>query len=181
MAELSLIAAVAKNGIIGSEGTIPWHLPEDLRYFLKHTHGHVLIMGRRTYESIGRALPGRDNIVISRSLTDLPDAYVVSDLQSALDKANSFEPEKVFVIGGTSVYREVLPVVDYLMLTEIDEVFHGDKVFPGYATRELHKQLELKRSSGNLEVEKGPHKGMRYAFNVYSNIKDVVTGDVDAA
>lgn len=128
MQELVLVAAMARNRVIGHEGGMPWHLPADLKHFKAVTMGCPVVMGRRTFESIGRALPGRSNIVISRSRPQLPDGVeLAGSLEEALDLAGA---ERVMVIGGGQIYREALPRADRLELTLIDTVVTGDTVFP---------------------------------------------------
>ncbi|NBR79842.1 MAG: diacylglycerol kinase, partial [Alphaproteobacteria bacterium] len=103
MARIELVVAVAENGVIGHKGDMPWRLPSDLKHFKQVTMGLPVIMGRRTWESIGRVLPGRKNIVISRSLTDLPDGAVqVATPDAALEAADN---ERVMIIGGGEIYR----------------------------------------------------------------------------
>jgi dihydrofolate reductase len=128
---ITVIAAVARNGVIGRDGRIPWHIPGDLPRFKRITMGHPVIMGRRTWESLGRPLPGRRNIVISRTPGYAAGgAEVFASLAEAL-AACAGAPE-VFVIGGTEVYREALAVADRLLLTEIDADFEGDARFPPF-------------------------------------------------
>jgi dihydrofolate reductase len=128
---ITLIAAVARNGVIGREGRLPWRLPGDLQRFKAVTMGHPVIMGRKTWESIGRALPGRLNIVVSRTAGLAAAGCVVAgSLDEALRAAGS-SPE-VFVIGGAALYREVLPRADQLHLTRVIADFEGDVRFPEY-------------------------------------------------
>jgi dihydrofolate reductase len=127
---LSLIVARAANGVIGNKGGLPWHIPSDLKHFKSLTMGHPIIMGRKTWESIGRPLPGRRNIVVSRQDTfAAPGAQVVTSLQAALDACGG--EVEVFVIGGEQLYRQALPLADRLYLTEIGREFEGDTKFPG--------------------------------------------------
>ncbi|MBM3367674.1 MAG: dihydrofolate reductase [Betaproteobacteria bacterium] len=126
-----LVAAVAANGVIGANGAMPWHLPEDLRHFKALTLGHPVVMGRRTWESIGKPLPGRENIVISRRAGfDAPGASVASSLSAAL--ALCAGEAMVFVIGGGELYRESLPLAHGLVLTEIHRAYDGDTRFPDW-------------------------------------------------
>jgi len=129
-APLGLIAAVARNGVIGKDGALPWHLTEDLKHFKKITTGHAIIMGRKTYASIGRPLRGRRNIVISRAAgATFPGCEVARSLGEAIALARSTDPCP-FVIGGASVYDEALPLATELHLTTIDEDVEGDTHFP---------------------------------------------------
>jgi len=128
---IALIAAVAKNGVIGVDNRLPWRLPEDMRRFRALTLGHSVIMGRRTWQSIGKPLPERQNIVVTRTVTDPPDGIEFArSLDDALGRARL--PEPVFVIGGETLYREALPHARLMYLTEIQRDFEGDARFPGF-------------------------------------------------
>ena len=129
---IALIAAVAANGVIGSDNRLPWHLPEDLREFKRITLGKPLIMGRKTFESIGRPLPGRTNIVLSRQPGWQREGVVVaSDLAVALDLARELAgADEVMVIGGEQIYRQALPLAERLYLTLVDLDVAGDARFP---------------------------------------------------
>ena len=128
---LFLVAAVARNGVIGANGRLPWHLPDDLRYFKKVTLGHPEIMGRRTWESLGRPLPGRRNIVVTRRAGyAAPGASVTASLAGAV--ALCAGEAAAFVIGGAELYAEALPLADGLVLTEIDRDYEGDVRFPAW-------------------------------------------------
>ena len=136
---IALIAAAASNGAIGLEGRMPWHISEDLKYFKRVTMGAPVIMGRKTYASIGSALPGRANIVITRNTAFLSDdADVVYDVATGLCKAQAIAEidgsAEVFVIGGAEIYAQVLAVADKIYLTEIDGEFPGDAFFPDLDT-----------------------------------------------
>jgi len=129
--KIYLVAAVAANGVIGRDGRLPWHLPEDLKHFKRLTLGHPVIMGRRTWESLGRPLPSRDNIVVTRQAGyDAPGAAVASSLEAAL--ALCAGESMVFVIGGQQLFAESLPIAAGLVLTEIDRDYEGDTWFPQY-------------------------------------------------
>lgn len=126
---LSLIVAMSKNGVIGCENKLPWHLPEDLKHFKKVTMGKPVIMGRKTFESIGRILPGRKNIIISRQRDlKIEGVEVASSLGDAIKLCVGVE--EAFVIGGAQIYLEALPRVTRLYITEIDKEFLGDAKFP---------------------------------------------------
>lgn len=128
MTTLSMIVARSKNGVIGNRGSIPWHISADLKFFKKVTLGHPIIMGWRTWESIGRPLPGRKNIVLSRTHTELIDGItIVRTLEDALRLIP--EEEKAFVIGGAETYRAALPRLSEAYITEIDQEFDGDTYF----------------------------------------------------
>ena len=129
---VSLIAAVARNGVIGRDNAIPWRLPSDLKRFKALTFGHPVVMGRRTFQSLGRPLPGRDNIVVSRHGFRADGALVVPSLDEALDLARTKAGEggEIFVIGGAEIYRQTLAVADRLYITEVDATPIGDASFP---------------------------------------------------
>lgn len=126
---LSLIAAVSKNNIIGNDNRLIWHLPADLAHFKKITSGHTIIMGRKTYESIGRALPNRRNIIVTRQeFFEAPGCEVMGSLQEAVDSC--LKEEEVFIIGGGDIFTQVLPAADKIYLTRIYKDFDGDAKFP---------------------------------------------------
>ena len=129
---VSIVAAVARNGVIGAGGELPWHLPDELRLFKATTMGHVLVMGRRTYESVGRPLPGRTTVVVTRSPDWSPGAdevLVVHGIDEALGRARAIDDE-VFVVGGGELYEAALPHADRLLLTFVDQEPEGDTRFP---------------------------------------------------
>jgi dihydrofolate reductase len=125
---LSLIVAMAKNRVIGHDNKMPWHLPAELAYFKRITTGHPIIMGRKTFESIGRPLPGRRNIVVSRNANfHAPGIEVTNSLENALALCADENP---FVIGGASLYAEALKLAERLYVTEIEAELVGDTFFP---------------------------------------------------
>ncbi|MEY3932932.1 MAG: Dihydrofolate reductase [Pseudomonadota bacterium] len=129
MSKLSIIVAMSSNHVIGVNNTLPWHLTEDLKYFKSLTTGHTIIMGRKTYQSIGRPLPHRRNIVISRNTeTSYEGAEVVHSIEDAISISKN--DKEVFVIGGADIYKQALNQVDYLYITEIKKSFSGDAFFP---------------------------------------------------
>ncbi|MCS6987722.1 MAG: dihydrofolate reductase [Sphingomonadaceae bacterium] len=131
--EVVLVVAAAENGVIGRGGRLPWHLPQDLRRFRRLTLGHPVVMGRRTFESLGRPLEGRCNIVLSRDPAfTAPGAAVVRGLEEALAIAARGRPEgaPLFVIGGADVYRQALPLAHRIELTRVMGRPTGDAVFP---------------------------------------------------
>lgn len=129
MPRVTLIVARARNGVIGRDGALPWRLPEDLAFFKRTTMGHAIVMGRRTWESIGRPLPGRRNIIVSRQAGFVAaGAEVAASLDEALRLCEG-SPE-VFVIGGAQLYRDALPRAERLIVTEIDADFEGDTFWP---------------------------------------------------
>jgi len=156
---ITLIAAVARNRVIGNGNALPWRLPEDLKRFKALTHGHPVIMGRKTWESLGRPLPGRTNILISRKAEfPAPGATPVGSLAAALAAAAATGTDEVFIIGGAEIYRQALPLADRLQLTEIDRDFGGDAFFPDVAPAEWRETLrESHRDAANFN----------YAFVTY--------------
>jgi dihydrofolate reductase len=127
--EKIIIAAVAENGVIGHAGKIPWDLPAEQRLFRKLTLGHTLIMGRRTFESIGRPLEGRHNIVVSRTLQPVPGLMVQPRFDAALKTAEGIG-RPIFFLGGVEIYRQALKVADRMLLSRIPGRFPGDTYFP---------------------------------------------------
>lgn len=127
--KLSLIVAVAKNGVIGHNNSMPWHLPEDLKHFRALTTGHHIIMGRKTYESLGRLLPGRTTVIVTRNQDyKLEGALIAHSLASAV--ALCAGDAEAFVIGGAELYQQALDFVDKLYVTEVDLTPVGDAYFP---------------------------------------------------
>ncbi len=141
---LTLVAAIARNRAIGSEGGLPWHLPRELQHFKHTTMGKAIVMGRRTWVSIGRALPGRQNIVVTRNPGFHADGCEVAhSLEQALELAGS---EEVMIIGGGQLYADALPVADRMVLTLVDCEPAADTWFPAWdpddwEQRELRREL----------------------------------------
>ena len=130
MSTVTLVAAVAANGVIGKDGALPWHLPDDLRHFKRLTRGHVLVMGRRTFDSIGRPLPDRTTIVVTRQPRwQAEGVQTAADVTEALARAAQLD-EQVFVAGGQEIFREALPVADTMVISKVDARPDGDTVFP---------------------------------------------------
>lgn len=127
---ISIIVAIAENGVIGDRNALLWHISEDLRHFKTLTTGHPVIMGRKTYESLGRPLPGRTNVVVTRQRLELPGCTVVHSLEEAL--ALFPADEEVFVIGGAQIYAEALPLADRFYLTRVLHAYEGDTRFPAW-------------------------------------------------
>jgi dihydrofolate reductase len=157
---LSVIAAVARNGVIGKDNALPWHLPADLKHFKALTSGHTVIMGRKTWESLPekfRPLPGRQNIVVTRNAGYVATgASVVTSLADAMAAAT--DPE-AFVIGGAELYQAALPLADRLQLTEIDMDYEGDTRFPALDPAQWR---ETARDAQRDEA------GLGYAFVTYA-------------
>lgn len=153
--EISIIAAVSENGVIGKDNRLPWRLPEDLKRFRDLTTGHVVIMGRKTFESIGMALPDRINIVVTRDEKfSAPGCIVCHSLEDAL-KVGQESGDKIFVIGGEQIFSEFMSHVSRLYLTLIEREFEGDAHFPDYSAFERV-----------VEEMGGESKGLRYKFLV---------------
>jgi dihydrofolate reductase len=128
---ISLIVAMAQNGVIGRGNALPWHLPEDLKHFKATTMGKPMLMGRKTFESIGRALPGRLNLVLTRDPGwSAPGASVVHSVEEALARAG--ESEELMVIGGAEIYRLVMPFARRIYLTHVQADVPGDAFFPAF-------------------------------------------------
>jgi dihydrofolate reductase len=134
----SLVVAVARNGVIGRDNALPWRLPADLAHFKRVTMGHPIVMGRRTYESIGKPLPGRKNIVVTRDAAyQAPGCTVVHSLDEAWKAAAG--ADEVCVIGGTTLFEETLPVADVIHLTEVEAEVEGDTWFPALDRSQWHE------------------------------------------
>jgi len=132
---IHIIAALCeKTRVIGDSNTLPWYIPEDLARFKRLTTGHPIIMGRKTFDSIGKALPHRTNIIVSRNTTEIQGCLVANSIESALKLASTAPGgEDVFIIGGGTIYEQTLPLADILHLTIIHSDFEGDVYFPEYA------------------------------------------------
>lgn len=127
---ISLIVAVAQNGVIGDRNALLWHIAEDLRNFKRITSGHPVVMGRKTYESLGRPLPNRTNVVVTRQTLELPGCTVVHSLKEALRLFPA--EEECFVIGGAQIYAQALPLADRFYLTRVEHPYEGDTRFPDW-------------------------------------------------
>lgn len=132
MKHFRAIAAMSLNRVIGAGGRIPWHLPEDFKWFKQMTTGHVIVMGRKTFESIGRPLPNRETVVISRSVFQYPGVRVIREL-AELDPAR--EARAVFICGGAQIYALALPLCSDLYLTRVKRTVEGDVFFPPFEDR----------------------------------------------
>lgn len=162
---IALIWAMARNGVIGRDNKLPWYLPEDLKYFKRVTTGKPVIMGRKTYDSIGRPLPNRTNIVVTRDAgLTLEGVKVVTSLEDALDIARAesviSDVDEVIVMGGAEIYAQALPHADRLYVTLVHAEVEGDAVFPPI---NLDAYQELAREDFNAE---GPNP-YDYSFVVY--------------
>lgn len=144
---ISLIVAADENNVIGHHGALPWKLPADMQFFREKTKGHPIIMGRKTYESIGRALPNRLNVVVTRQEGfAAPGCKVVNSLIDAIGVASYADGnDEIFVIGGGELYREVLPKADVVYLTRVHASVEGDTTFPelGSEWKEVERREHL--------------------------------------
>lgn len=148
LAPLAIVVAVARGGVMGRNGALPWHYPEDLRHFRAVTHGHAVIMGRKTYQSVGRPLPDRRNIVVTRDASfAAPGCEVVRSLEEAVVRARETDSEPR-VIGGAQIYAAALPLATLLYLTEVQRDVEGDLMFPAW-DRAAWRETE-RRESGDL-------------------------------
>ena len=127
MKNVALIAAVSKNGVIGKNNRLPWKLPADMKHFVEITTGHIVIMGSKTFQSLGKPLPNRLNIVISKKLSSLPECVVVDSPKKALE---IFTDKIMFVTGGGEIYKYLLPYCEILYITRVHTDFEGDAYFP---------------------------------------------------
>lgn len=167
---LSLIVAAAENGVIGRGNQLPWHLPADLKHFRSLTLGKPIIMGRRTFDSIGKPLPGRLNIVISRQAgLELAGLSVAGTLQEALRVARAGAAaegvEEILVIGGAEIYRQTLPLADRIYITKVHAEVSGDTRFPAVdwdQWREIEREFHAADDSGQPD----------YSFVVYDRATD---------
>lgn len=126
-----IIAALSKNRVIGKDNKLPWHISDELRKFKQLTTGHTVIMGRKTFESLGKPLPNRNNIVISHSLSPRPAVSVCRDLDEALQKAHSFNRD-IYIIGGAALFEQALPRADRMYISHVKKEYDGDTYFPKF-------------------------------------------------
>jgi dihydrofolate reductase len=160
---VSIIAAVAENGVIGRGGQLPWRLSEDLRRFKSLTMGHTIVMGRRTWESIGRPLPGRRMIVVSRQpdyRVEIDAVQMAASLDAALELAAAAGDDEAFVVGGAELYREAMPRADRLYLTRVHAQVDGDTRFPD-------KELSAWRRVSSEDHAADAKNDHPYSFEVY--------------
>lgn len=143
------IAAMALNRAIGYQGRIPWHLSKDMQFFKRTTLGNVILMGRKTYESLGRPLPGRENIVVSRQPLDLPGVRVITGLDGIAEPEDG---RKLYVIGGAEIYKALLPKCDELLLTLVKLSPEADTFFPEFESE--FELAEILDSDADLEIRR---------------------------
>ena len=157
---ISFIVAMDENRAIGKNNQLPWHLPEDLKFFKRVTMGHPIAMGRKTHESIGRVLPGRENIIITRQLGyNSKDCTIFNSVEEFV-KYSRRQDDEIFVIGGAEIFNETFPYVDRLYITYIDDTFDGDTFFPEFALNDW----KLTSSEKGIKDEKNPYD---YEFRIY--------------
>ena len=151
---LTLVAALSTNGVIGKGGGLPWHIPGDLAFFKRTTMGHAIVMGRKTFDSVGRPLPGRRNIVVTRQRgLAIPGCEVVHSLEDAISLAREGGDDDPHIVGGASLYQSALPLASRLVLTEVHQhIDAGDTFFPEFNRGEW------------VEISRDAHEG--YAFTV---------------
>lgn len=154
--KLSSIAAMAANRVIGKNGQLPWNIPEDFQFFKDKTMGHIMIMGRVTFESLGGALPGRLHLVVTRKTDYQPEGAVVfSTIEQAVQYAKTQLdqwPDEVFIIGGGEIYTAMLPITNKIYLTEIHQDFEGDTKFPEFSKLEF-KETERMTKTGPVPFD----------------------------
>jgi len=148
--EKYIIVAMTRDKVIGLNGKMPWHLPEDLKLFKDLTVGNTVIMGRKTFESIGKPLPRRHNLVVSRSLKEMPGVDICRSFDQALEKAEEFG-KPVFFIGGAEIYKAALEVADYLYVSWVGKKYSGDTCFPQF-DKKLWQKIEEKKYSDFTNV-----------------------------
>ena len=168
MLKVIAIAAVGKNGVIGNGSNLPWNIPEDMKFFMNSTRGHLMIMGRKTFDSLGKPLPKRENAVITRDESWSHDGvHVFNQLETAIafyQKKFAHSNQIIFVMGGAEIYRLSIPLLDEIWLTEIDSEFEGNIRFPFYRAGKLElPNFELKTS----ESQKDSSSSFSYHFNRY--------------
>jgi dihydrofolate reductase len=161
---ISFIVAMDDTGAIGKNNNLPWHLPEDLKFFKRVTMGHPIAMGRKTYESIGRPLPGRENVIITRNPAYTCEGctvfYSVSDFIAWCERSM----DEIFVIGGAEIFKETFEFADRLYITHIHHEFSGDTFFPEFA----QSDWEIKSRTQGIKDEKNPY---HYEFCLYERKK----------
>lgn len=144
MAIISVIAAMSENRVIGKDNKLPWYIPEDLAWFKEKTKGKPVIMGRKTHESIGRKLPGRLNLVISRDkgyVSSVKYVYTYNSLEDIIEEYEGMS--ELFIIGGSEIYKKAIPLADKMYLTKISANFEGDTFFPEYDESEWEKKEHI--------------------------------------
>ncbi len=153
---VSLIAALTQNRVIGKNNDLPWHLPDDMKYFMNTTKQHHVVMGRKNYESIPekfRPLPNRNNIVVSRNINfQAPQCIVTDSLEKAVTIANEAGEKELFVIGGAEIYHLAMPLADRLYLTEIAATLEGDTYFPAVDKSQWREVSRVHHDANNRHL-----------------------------
>ncbi len=145
---INVIVAVAENGVIGADNSLIWHISEDLQYFKRITTGHPVVMGRKTYESMGRPLPNRTNVYVTRSQREVEGCTVVNSLEQAV---GLFAPdEQIFIIGGAQIYAQALPMADRLYITRVHNSYEGDTYFPEWDESEWELVSSVHHECGTM-------------------------------
>ncbi|MHA8081200.1 dihydrofolate reductase [Aquirufa regiilacus] len=159
---LKILVAFDENRVIGKNNTLIWHLPADLKRFKTLTTGHVIIMGRKTFESIGKPLPNRTSIVISRQ-TDLQidGAIIAHSVEEAILKAKSITREDIYIVGGAEIYALSLPLADQILVTQLHDIFEGDAYFPEIPT----ETFEVTEKERGITDEKNAYQ---YSYITYT-------------
>ncbi|MCC6916284.1 dihydrofolate reductase [Nitrosomonas sp.] len=165
---IAILAAVSSNQVIGWNNTLPWRLPADLKHFKQLTLGHIIVMGRRTFDSIGKPLPGRTNVVLTRQQNpDLPAGIITASSIEEVLNHFSGDNRQIFIIGGAEIYRQTLPFCQRLYLTEIKQDFEGDTFFPEYDHDDWQET--------SREIRHETERGMEYHFVVLDRKQPVST------
>lgn len=161
---LSAIVAISANNVIGKDNELPWYLPADLKYFKRTTLGHPVIMGRKSYDSIGRPLPKRTNIIVTRDPYYISSNILVAhSIGEAVDLAKDMESEETFIIGGAMIYESSLPLLDRMYITEVNANIEGDTFFPEW-NQEEWKLISEEHHTSDEKNE------FDYAFKIYERI-----------
>ncbi len=158
---VTLIAAVASNGVIGANNKLIWRLPADMKFFVKQTIGKPVLMGRKTYESMGRPLKDRTNVILSRSLSEAPEGCIL--VRTIPEAMSMFAGEDLMVIGGADIYAQMLEAADRMIITEIGQPFEGDSYFPSFDRSEW----DLVSREEGIQDDKNL---LPYAFCVYERV-----------
>lgn len=154
---IAIVVAVADNHVIGKDNQLIWHLPADLRHFKQKTMGHPMIMGRKTFESIGKPLPGRTTIIVTRQENFQAEGCLVAhSVQEAIDLGRELDKEQVSIVGGAEIYKQAMPFVDTLYLTRVHHTFDGDTYFPELQEKEW-EQVSMERHE--------PDEKNRYSYS----------------
>lgn len=157
---ISLLVAMDTNRLIGKDNQLPWHLPQDLAYFKKTTMNHKIVMGRKTFESIGRPLPGRENIIVTRDQDYSQEGCLVLNSLEGIVELSEQSDEEIFVIGGAEIFQQILPCSDRLYITHIYHEFEGDTYFP----KTNEEEWDMVKSDKRIKDENNPYD---YEFAVY--------------